>query len=139
MKISTKGQNALYAMLYMAVNYGYTAVKIKTISNDIAVSEKYLLQIFHLLKNAKLIDALRGTNGGYYINRQMNNITVEDILIAVEDTLIPVKCIEDAKNCLINFSAQCLTRKLWVKTYDAIKEVITNITLNDLIKEYIQL
>lgn len=130
MKISTKGRYGLRIMTDIALNEKEGCVSIKDIANREELSEKYLEQIINLLSKQGLVKSIRGARGGYHLTRDAKDITVEEILIATEGSLAPVACAADSE-CCENY-CDCVTSFIWTKIYDAIIDVVHNITLEDL-------
>ena len=132
MKISTKGRYALRLMLDIALNDAKTPVRIKDIAERQQISDKYLEQIVSSLNKAGFVKSLRGPQGGYRLNKKPEEYTVGMILRLIEGSLAPVACLDDdINNC--TRADRCPTLILWEKLYDAISEVVDNITLADLI------
>ena len=132
MKISTKGRYALRLMLDIALNDAKTPVRIKDIAERQQISDKYLEQIVSSLNKAGFVKSLRGPQGGYRLTKKPEEYTVGMILRLIEGSLAPVACLDDdINNC--TRADRCPTLILWEKVYDAISEVVDNITLADLI------
>lgn len=132
MKISTKGRYALRLMLDIALNDAKTPVRIKDIAERQQISDKYLEQIVSILNKAGFVKSLRGPQGGYRLTKKPEEYTVGMILRLIEGSLAPVACLDDdINNC--TRADRCPTLILWEKLYDAISEVVDNITLADLI------
>ena len=132
MKISTKGRYALRLMLDIALNDAKTPVRIKDIAERQQISDKYLEQIVSSLNKAGFVKSLRGPQGGYRLTKKPEEYTVGMILRLIEGSLSPVACVDDdINNC--TRADRCPTLILWEKLYDAISEVVDNITLADLI------
>lgn len=132
MKISTKGRYALRLMLDIALNDAKTPVRIKDIAERQQISDKYLEQIVSSLNKAGFVKSLRGAQGGYRLTKKPEEYTVGMILRLIEGSLAPVACLDDdINNC--TRADRCPTLILWEKLYDAISEVVDNITLADLI------
>lgn len=132
MKISTKGRYALRLMLDIALNDAKTPVRIKDIAERQQISDKYLEQIVSSLNKAGFVKSLRGPQGGYRLTKKPEEYTVGMILRLIEGSLAPVACLDDdINNC--TRADRCTTLILWEKLYDAISEVVDNITLADLI------
>lgn len=132
MKISTKGRYALRLMLDIALNDAKTPVRIKDIAERQQISDKYLEQIVSSLNKAGFVKSLRGPQGGYRLTKKTEEYTVGMILRLIEGSLAPVACLDDdINNC--TRADRCPTLILWEKLYDAISEVVDNITLADLI------
>ncbi|MCX4131225.1 RrF2 family transcriptional regulator [Megamonas funiformis] len=132
MKISTRGRYALRLMLDIALNDAKTPVRIKDIAERQQISDKYLEQIVSSLNKAGFVKSLRGPQGGYRLTKKPEEYTVGMILRLIEGSLAPVACLDDdINNC--TRADRCPTLILWEKLYDAISEVVDNITLADLI------
>ena len=132
MKISTKGRYALRLMLDIALNDAKTPVRIKDIAERQQISDKYLEQIVSSLNKAGYVRSIRGPQGGYRLTKKPEEYTVGMILRLIEGSLAPVACLDDdINNC--TRADRCPTLILWEKLYDAISEVVDNITLADLI------
>lgn len=132
MKISTKGRYALRLMLDIALNDAKTPVRIKDIAERQQISDKYLEQIVSSLNKAGFVKSLRGPQGGYRLTKKPEEYTVGMILRLIEGSLAPVACLDDdINNC--TRADRCPTLILWEKLYDAISEVVDNITLADFI------
>lgn len=132
MKISTKGRYALRLMLDIALNDSEAPVRIKDIAERQQISDKYLEQIVSSLNKAGLVKSLRGPQGGYRLTRAPEDYRVGDVLRLIEGSLAPVACLDDAVN-MCPRSAKCATLILWEKLYEAITDVVDNVTLADLI------
>lgn len=132
MKISTKGRYALRLMLDIALNDAKTPVRVKDIAERQQISDKYLEQIVSSLNKAGFVKSLRGPQGGYRLTKKPEEYTVGMILRLIEGSLAPVACLDDdVNNC--TRADRCPTLILWEKLYEAISEVVDNITLADLI------
>ena len=132
MKISTKGRYALRLMLDIALNDADSPVRIKDIAKRQQISDKYLEQIVSNLNKARFVKSLRGPQGGYRLTKKPQDYTVGMILRLIEGNLAPVACLEDEVNTCKRVDI-CPTLVLWQKLYDAITDVVDNITLADLI------
>jgi Rrf2 family protein len=134
MKISAKGRYALAAVIQMALNYGngeYLAIV--SISEKLGISKIYLEQIFSLLKRGKLINSVKGSQGGYHLARRPRQITAADILSAVELSLY-----EEAKDT-VSEKAPEIDKSIRLLVFEnldkKIKDALTSITLEDLVVE----
>ena len=89
LKISAKGRYSLAAMTYLARSYAAGApVTIISISEKLGISKIYLEQVFSLLKRARLVNSIKGSQGGYQLSRAPRAITAYDILSAIELSLM---------------------------------------------------
>ena len=136
MKLSTKGRYGVKAMVDLAIHYGNCPVSIKAISERQIISEYYLEQLFSPLRKAGLIKSVRGARGGYVLNREPKDITVADVMNVLEGPVEIAECIESTECDNVDF---CATRLLWEKIKNSIDEVMENITLQDIVDDYINM
>lgn len=133
MKISTRGRYALRMMLDLAINNNGEPIRLKDISKRQGISDKYLEQIISILNKAGFVRSIRGPQGGYMLNREPKEYTVGMILRLTEGSLAPVACLDyEPNDC--ERQNECVTLILWEKLNDAIKSVVDNITLQDLVQ-----
>ena len=92
MKLSTKGRYGLRALIDLAQYSAETPVSITSISARQNLSERYLEQLMSMLKKAGLVKSVRGAGGGYVLAKDMAEISVGDVLRALEGSLEPVEC-----------------------------------------------
>lgn len=123
MKISTKGRYGLTIMIELAKGYGDGPIPLKTIAKANDLSEHYLEQIISPLRNAGLVNSIRGAHGGYILAKNAKEITAGDIIRILEGPIRLVEGIEDEEPA---------KRELWIRISDAIKNVLDNTTLDDL-------
>lgn len=133
MKLSTKGRYGVKAMVDLALHYGGTPVSIKSISERQGISEYYLEQLFSPLRRAKLINSIRGAQGGYVLSRDPEHITVAEIMEVLEGPIEISNCL-DSTSC--NNLDCCATRLLWAKIKNSIDSVTKSTTLQDIVNDY---
>lgn len=135
MKLSTKGRYGLRAMVDLAMHMHSGPISIKNISERQGISENYLEQIIALLKKTGLVKSSRGAQGGYVLNKATVEISVGDILRALEGDLNPVDCVtvNEDKHC--EEADSCATKFVWKKISDSINDVVDHISLQDLVEE----
>ena len=135
MKLSTKGQYSLKAMVDLAIHYSDDVVTISQIAGRQGMSESYLEQLFPKLRRAGLVESVRGAGGGYRLAKPLGGVSVGDILRAAEGDLIPVECaLTSDKEC--SREGSCVVKYVWKKVTDSINETVDNITLADMVKQY---
>ncbi|PSJ31745.1 AsnC family transcriptional regulator [Peptostreptococcus russellii] len=134
MKLSTKGKYGLKAMFELALSSNGEPISLKHIAKEQGISDQYLEQIFSLLKKAGLVKSVRGAQGGYYISKDLNEITVADILRVLEGDMAFTECLLDKDACE-NFDS-CSTRYVWAKIKESIEKVTQSISLQDMIDDY---
>ena len=135
MKLSTKGRYGLRALIDLA---GYSTdgpVSIVSISERQEISERYLEQLMSLMKKAGLVKSIRGAGGGYVLARDPGDISVGDILRALEGNLDPVDCagLDPEGNC--DISDSCVTKYVWKRINESINRTVDEIRLDQLIEE----
>ena len=131
--ISTKGRYALRTMLDLALNDEGEYIPLRDIAERQDISVKYLEQIVSALTRAGFVRSVRGTGGGYRLAKKPEEYTVGMILRLTEGNLAPVACLEFEQNSCPR-AANCVTLGIWEKLYDAINNVVDNITLADLVR-----
>ncbi|MCY6369868.1 RrF2 family transcriptional regulator [Clostridium ganghwense] len=133
MKISTKGRYGLRAMIDLAVHAsGEEPITLKSIAERQNLSERYLEQIFSALKKNALVNSIKGPQGGYVISKGMHQISVGNILRALEGNLHIVTS-EDMVNDKIE---ECIKNNVWNRINESIDKIVDCITLEDLVFEY---
>ena len=136
MKFSTKGRYGLKAMLDLAVHNHEGQVVLKSIAERQGLSENYLEQLFAVLKKAKLVNSIRGSQGGYSLAESPENITVGEILKALEGPLVSADCVaENGESCHSSYNC-CVTKSVWTKIQEGIDNVANSITLQQLVEDF---
>lgn len=133
MKLSTKGQYGVKAMVDLAINYSEEPISIKSISERQNISEYYLEQLFSSLRKADLIKSIRGAQGGYILSREPKDITVSEIMNVLEGPLKLSECLQDGECSNIKV---CSTRLLWARIKESIDQVTKTTTLQDMVDDY---
>ena len=137
MKLSTKGRYGLRAMIDLARYSEKEPVSIGSVAARQGISERYLEQLVALLKKAGLVKSIRGASGGYVLAKAPEEISVGDILRALEGSLEPVKCAafdaDSGEGCMA--SDGCVTKYVWRKINDSINDTVNKIKLDELIQE----
>jgi len=132
MRLTTKGRYAVTAMLDLAINSGDHPVNLNDISERQAISLSYLEQLFSKLRRENLVKSVRGPGGGYQLNGKSNEISVANIINAVNESMDVTRC-EGRANC--HDGRQCLTHNLWADLSDRIYSFLDNITIGELIEQ----
>jgi len=130
MKLTTKSRYGTRAMIDIALNQEKGPVSLKDLAYRQGVSLKYLEQIIPSLKAAGFIRSIRGPSGGYTLAKNPRQIKVLDIIKALEGSLSPVDCVDMPKIC--PRVKECATFEIWKEVHDAINEILSSRTLEDL-------
>lgn len=137
MKVSTRGRYGLRAMIDLSTQQDSGAIPLREISKRQKISEQYLEQIFVTLRKAGLVKSVRGAHGGYLLNKKAEDITVGDIIRALEGPVAAVDCVLDEDEC--GLISDCVTHELWVKVSNLINDFFDSTTLEDLKNKAISL
>lgn len=133
MKLSAKARYGLKAMCYMAQHYGDgdNVIALNAIASGICASEKYLEQLLATLRKANLVNTARGANGGYCLAKSPSDISVGDIVRALEDGLKIIDCLsgECSNECGNAQKCDCSTYDVWNKLYYAINDCLDKMSL----------
>lgn len=135
MKLSTKGRYGLRALIDLAVHCSEETVSIQSIAKRQNISESYLEQLMRMLRKAELIVSVRGASGGYRLGRSAEEISVGDILRALEGSLDAVTCTANQEQNGCEGADFCVTRYVWQKINDSITDAVDNIMLSQLVEE----
>jgi Rrf2 family cysteine metabolism transcriptional repressor len=120
------------AMLDLALNFGEDPVLIKDISFRQGISRGYLEQLFIPLREAGLVQGIRGARGGFILSRLPMEIRLSEIIQATEGSIAPLACVDEPRLC--PKSGECITRDVWVEMKRACDHVLESLTLQDLIE-----
>lgn len=135
LKISTKGRYGLRALIDLAVYSETEPVSIGSIATRQGLSERYLEQLMTLLKKAGLVKSIRGASGGYVLAKDVNDISVGDILRALEGNLEPVECAAFQEHETCEAAGGCVTKYVWKKINESINQTVNEISLKQLVDE----
>lgn len=108
-------------------------VSIREISTREDISLPYLEQLFVKLRRGNIVDSVRGPGGGYVLARKASEIRVDEIIDSVEETLVPVSCMDDDGQCACD--TQCVSHSVWQGLGERIRQFLSSITLDDLTQE----
>lgn len=133
MKISTRGQYSLEALLCLATATSEKPYSIHTISEKTRISDGYLEQLFIPLKKAGLVTGSRGVQGGYRLAKDPKEITARQVLELMETSLHTIPCL-NGEEC--SKAEVCESKAVWKDVESAIENVMCSTTLADLMETY---
>lgn len=136
MRLTTKGRFAVTAMIDLALNSGEGPVTLAAISERQKISLSYLEQLFGKLRRYGLVESVRGPGGGYCLARPDADITIADVVRAVDEMLDATQC-GGLQNC--RQAQRCMTHELWSTLNDRIYEFLSSVTLADEVKKQRQI
>jgi Rrf2 family protein len=134
MKLSTRGEYALRALLVLGLNYGPQVVPIQRIATEQNIPKKFLEQILNDLKSAGVVESKRGIAGGYRLARPPQHITLAAIVRHVEGALAPVSCVSERfyEKCTCPDEARCAIRSVMKEARDAVVKIVERVTVAEL-------
>lgn len=132
MKLTTKGRFAVTALLDLAMQQGSGPVTLAGISQRQQISLSYLEQLFAKLRQRGLVASVRGPGGGYRLAKDSVQITVAEIILAVDEPMDSTQC-GGKENCLDD--RKCLTHDLWVRLNDLIFDHLGSVSLRQLVDD----
>ena len=133
-KLSTKGRYGLRALIDLAQYGEQEAVSIQSISARQQISDSYLEQLVRKLKKAGLVTSVRGAQGGYRLARPAEEISVGDVLRALEGSIEAVSC-QEGENPSCVGKDLCVARYVWQKVNKSIQETVDSIMISQLVEE----
>ena len=133
MQLTTKGRYAVTAMLDLDSNESAKPVTLDMISQRQNISLSYLEQLFAKLRKASLVKSVRGPGGGYLLNVIAEDVTLTQIIEAVDENIDLRRC-HGLRNC--NRGKQCLSHHLWCEVSDQIRDFLSTRNLQQVIDDY---
>jgi len=131
MKISTKCRYGLRALLDLAKNGQTGPIKRKDISRRESIPMPYLENILVTLRKVGIISTARGASGGYKLKKKPGELKLLTVVEALEGSLAPLECVDNPASC--KRIKGCESHLLWKKLFEAQKNVLENMTLDDLV------
>ena len=134
MRLTSKGRYAVMALVDLAKFNNINPVSLRDISLRQGISLDYLEQIFSKLRKKELVQSVRGTQGGYVLNKKARDIKLTNIFDAVDEKVKTVQCKKDSKKGCNGKATKCVTHNLWDELETHINSFFENKSLEDLIK-----
>lgn len=134
MRLTTKGRFAVTAMIDLALREHQGPVALAAISGRQQISLSYLEQLFGKLRRNDLVESTRGPGGGYSLGRRAEDITVADIITAVDEPIDATGC-AGKDNCMGEDTGRCMTHDLWASLNQRMLEYLNSISLRKLVEE----
>jgi Rrf2 family iron-sulfur cluster assembly transcriptional regulator len=132
MRLTTKGRYAVTAVLDLALHEDKGPVSLAAISERQQISLSYLEQLFAKLRRNDIVTSTRGPGGGYMLKNNVDEISVSDIILAVDESCKVVDC-ADSDGCHGDY--QCLTHDLWQELSNEIRSFLDGITLSEIMAQ----
>ena len=135
MKLTSKGRYAVMALADLARFDNVNPVSLRDISLRQGISLDYLEQIFSKLRKKEIVQSVRGTQGGYILNKKAKDIKLNNIFEAVDEKVKTVQCKKESKKGCNGKSTKCLTHNLWDELESHINNFFREKNLEDLVKD----
>jgi len=131
MKISTKGDYGIRALVELAHHYGEPRpIQSSEIAARQNIPESYLEQLLTTLRRAGFIRSVRGPQGGHSLIRDPQQLLVSEVIVALEGSILPIDCLEEGSPC--TKSGGCAQREMWQQGREAVLAVLDRTTVADL-------
>ena len=134
MRLTTKGRFAVTAMIDLGLRAQSGPVALAAISQRQHISLSYLEQLFGKLRRHQLVESTRGPGGGYTLGRAAADISVADIIIAVDEPIDATGC-GGKEDCMGQDAGKCMTHDLWTSLNEKMIEYLDSISLGRLVDE----
>jgi len=137
MRLTTKGRFAVTAMIDLALRQESGPVTLAGISRRQEISLSYLEQLFGKLRRHEIVESVRGPGGGYQLARKAEEVTVADIIIAVDEPLDATQCggKENCRGADHEHGSRCMTHDLWTTLNTKVVEYLDSVSLKDLVDQ----
>lgn len=136
MNFTSKSHYALKIMLDLSCYSNLPHVNRKDISMRQSIPMDYLDQIMIRLRAGKLVDSIRGRGGGYKLARSAKEISIWDVVTAVEEGIGPVPCTRDLTDC--KHQSACISSAAWHKVFESVKTPLIQMTLENVIENWLK-
>lgn len=130
MRLTTKGRFAVTAMVDLAMRHGSGPVTLAEISARQKISLSYLEQLFGKLRRRQIVESVRGPGGGYLLGKNMRDLSVAEIILAVDEPIDATQC-GGKENC--HDDQKCITHDLWASLNQRIFEYLGSVSLQQLV------
>ena len=138
MKLTSKGRYAVMALADLAKFNSANPVSLRDISLRQSISLDFLEQIFAKLKKHSIVKSIRGTNGGYILSKDPDQIKLSNILNAVDEKIKTIKCKKESKKGCNSKTSKCITHNLWDELEIHINNFFERKNLKDLISNTLE-
>lgn len=135
MRLTTKGRFAVTAMIDLAMHNGKSPVTLSEISERQKISLSYLEQLFGKLRRQELVSSVRGPGGGYNLAKPTEQMSVADIITAVDEPIDATQC-HGKENC--KDDQKCITHDLWTDLNRHIFDYLRAVTLSELVSKQLK-
>lgn len=136
MKLSTRGEYGSRAIMDIVLHRSDGLVKIREIAQREQIPMKYLENILLTLQRAGILRSRRGAKGGYYLARPADQITVGEVIRAMDGPLAPIRCVSVSAYETCPREDGCGLKLLWKEVREAIADILDNTTFADIVPHH---
>ena len=130
MLVSMRGDYGVRALIDLAQRYNQGPVQSSGIASRQGIPEPYLDQLLTTLRKAGFIHSTRGPQGGHVLARPPREITLGEVILALEGTVSPIACLDNEVGC--GQRSRCAQREVWLKVKEQTLGLLNNTTIEDL-------
>jgi Rrf2 family protein len=130
MKVSTKGDYGVRALVELAHHFGEGPLQSAGIASRQEIPEPYLDQLLTTLRRAGFIRSVRGPQGGHALIREPHDVKLSEVMVSLEGSLAPIACVDDPDACTKD--GGCVQREVWAQVRDATQEILESVSIGDL-------
>ena len=132
MKLGTKARYAVMGVVDIALYSQDKPVPLSMVAHRQEISVPYLEQLFHKLKRCGILQSVRGASGGYKLGRPSHQITMTDIITAVNEPLHATRCLPGPSQGCMTQGSRCIVHHLWDQLGKHIQNYLDSVTVADL-------
>lgn len=132
MELTRKGEYAIRGMIYLAAMPPGKVALVSEMAKKMDVPQAFLAKIFQSFAKLGLVNSTRGTGGGFTLARPASEITLREVVEAVEGPITPNRCVLEGVSC--SREAHCLVHPVWRKVQTQVHDILEGVTLEELAK-----